>query len=348
MKVIRPIAYHDLPALERLAVVSGGSLTTLPANRDHLSEIIGKTQQSLKLNDQHDQGYNFHFVLEDSDSGELLGISGIESKAGITSPFYSYRIAKVMHRSRELQINNPVPTLTICQDLAASTRLCTLFLAPEHRSRSNHQLLSRSRFMFMALHRQLFADQCIAELQGVNDEQGKSPFWESLGRHFFSMELSRATYLAGINFKGFIASLMPQQPIYTTLLGEDAQQALGKPRADVLANRLLLEQEGFEFQNHIDIFDAGPTLEICTDNIHTFSAITETTALSGENNGAEPYLISNSKCADYRCVIANLTPQEPLLNNDQMNILNVNSGDNIQLSPLYQEHLIQEQSHQDH
>jgi arginine N-succinyltransferase len=32
-------------------------------------------------------------------------------------------------------------------------------------------------------------------MRGISDEQGHSPFWESLGRHFFKMEFSQADYL---------------------------------------------------------------------------------------------------------------------------------------------------------
>jgi len=37
MLVLRPLAFHDLAGLERLAVISGGRMTTLPDNRDHLT-----------------------------------------------------------------------------------------------------------------------------------------------------------------------------------------------------------------------------------------------------------------------------------------------------------------------
>ncbi|RRJ84967.1 arginine N-succinyltransferase [Aestuariirhabdus litorea] len=336
MLVIRPIDYHDLPALERLAVVSGGSLTTLPAHREHLNDLIGATRQSLRAEDEaHPR--SFHFVLENTESRELLGISGIETRIGVTSPFYSYRMAEFTHTSKQLQIRNTVGTLSICQDLAGSSRLCTLFLAPEHRNALNHQLLSRARLLFMALHRSLLAKRCIAELQGVLDEEGKSPFWESLGRHFFSMELSRATFLAGINFKGFIASLMPQQPIYIPLLGKTAQDSLGKPRSDIASNKQLLEMEGFSFSDHIDIFDGGPTLEIDTDQIATFQQIRRTTASVGRHGSDErvPSLVSNCGFSDYRCLIATLSPLAPQLTTEQMAALNIGPDDPIQITPCH-------------
>ncbi|MCL6414493.1 arginine N-succinyltransferase [Aestuariirhabdus sp. Z084] len=350
MLIIRPIDYHDLPALERLAVVSGGSLTTLPAHREYLNDLIGNTQQSLRTSSNVGDNLSFHFVLEDSARNELLGISGIECRIGMNSPFYSYRMSTVSHSSHELNVQNQVGTLTICQDLAGSTRLCTLFLAPEHQNSQNHQLLSRARLLFMALHRSLFSDRCIAELQGQVNAEGQSPFWESLGRHFFSMPLSRATFLAGINFKGFIASLMPQQPIYIPLLAEAAQNALGAPRNDIKSNKVLLEMEGFRFKDHIDIFDGGPTLEVDTDQLETLHQVDRTTFIVSGNdssqvtsastgNGSDdvikPYLVSNCNFDQFRCLVTELPEKQPILSLEQMKVLMIDEGEAVQITPCH-------------
>lgn len=66
-----------------------------------------------------------------------------------------------------------------------SSELCTLFLDPEWRKEGNGYLLSKSRFMFMAAFRDKFNDKVVAEMRGVIDEHGYSPFWQSLGKRFF-------------------------------------------------------------------------------------------------------------------------------------------------------------------
>ncbi len=233
MLIVRPVTFADLTALEQLAVVAGGSMSTLPANRDHLSEMIAATQQSLRSEPQHPGGETYHFVLEDTQSHEIIGIAGINSSVGIESPFYSYRIEQVVHASSDLQIHNRIPALHLCQDHTGSSSLCSLFLAPKHRTTDNINLLSRSRMLFMASHRQRFADCTLVELQGIQDDNHKSPFWEAIGRHFFSMDFSQANYLTGIQNKSFIANLMPHYPVYVPLLPESAQAVIGKPRPDI-------------------------------------------------------------------------------------------------------------------
>ena len=105
-------------------------------------------------------------------------------------------------------------------------------------------------------------------MRGKLDADSRSPFWEGLGRHFFSMEYSTADYLTGIGQKSFVAELMPRHPVYVNLLPESARAVIGEVHDDTRPARALLEQEGFRYEGYVDIFDAGPTLECFRDNIH--------------------------------------------------------------------------------
>ena len=344
MKIVRPITFADLPALEQLAVVAGGSMSTLPANRDHLSEMISATSRALRnegsaadsSNAQPD-GATYHFVLEDTGSGEILGVSGINSAVGLQSPFYSYRIEQVVHASSELQIHNRIPALHLCQDHTGSTSLCSLFLAPQHRNDENRQLLSRARMLFIAAHRQRFADTTLVELQGVQDDDGNSPFWEALGRHFFSMEFSRANYLTGIQSKGFIADLMPHYPVYVPILPPQAQQAIGQARPDIEPIVELLKSEGFEHRGYVDIFDAGPTLEARTDQIRSLrdSHTGQLDAVAGIGNAEAPLqLIAHGELAEFRCLLASLNSQQPTIEPQAAELLSVSAGSTVRICPL--------------
>ena len=48
----------------------------------------------------------------------------------------------------------------------------------------------------------------IAEMRGVIDDQGRSAFWDAVGKHFFEIDFPKADYLSMVN-KKFIADLMP-------------------------------------------------------------------------------------------------------------------------------------------
>ena len=338
MLIVRPVTFADLAGLERLAVISGGSMTTLPANRDHIGELINRTQQSLRKSVEMPGEESYHFVLTDSESGDILGVSGIDATVGISTPFYSYRIDEVIHASSELQIHNRVPALHLCQDYTGSARLCTLFIDQHARSDANLQLISRARMMFIAQQPQRVASRIISELQGIADDQHQSPFWESLGRHFFSMDFTKANYLTGINSKGFIADLMPHYPVYVPMLSAAAKAALGKTRPDQQPVLELLENEGFRFRNYVDIFDAGPTLESRTDDLRSVRgarscqiqvAETQTTA-----NPLETVLISNQQLGEFRCLMTETDPQAPVITPQQAEQLQLQDGDNARLLTL--------------
>ncbi|WP_293267093.1 arginine N-succinyltransferase [Neptunomonas sp.] len=337
MLLIRPLTFADLQGLERLAVVSGGRMTTLPANRDHLNELINRTRQSLRKEVTQYSDESYRFVLEDQTNGEIVGVCGIDASVGMNTPFYSYRVDEVVHASSELQIHNRIPALHLCQDYTGSARLCTLFLDKAYRTEENLNLLSRSRMLFIAEYPERFANKLIAELQGVADSKNRSPFWECLGRHFFNMDFAKANYLTGINSKGFIADLMPHYPVYVPLLSDEAQASLGQPRPDMIEVKKLLEDEGFSYRRYVDIFDAGPTLEARTQDIRTVSLCKkDIIKISNDVSGANQVdvLISNTERENFRCVVTKLDPQQPEITTELATLLHLSNGDDVRIISL--------------
>ncbi len=168
-------------------------------------------------------------------NGSVVGISAIEAAVGLAEPWYNYHVGTQVHASRELDVYTAAPTLFLANDHTGHSELCSLFLDARYRHGKNGPLLAKARLLFIAEFADRFAPKVIAELRGKLDADGKSPFWEGLGRHFFAMEYSRADYLTGIGQKAFIAELMPRHPVYTTLLPADARAAIGEVHADTRA-----------------------------------------------------------------------------------------------------------------
>ncbi|CAG0981924.1 arginine N-succinyltransferase [Burkholderiales bacterium] len=269
MFIVRPIARGDLPAVLALSERTGSGLTTLPASRERLAERIEASIASFAgTSPRADECYMF--VLEDAGSAagsRVAGISAIEAAVGLDEPWYNYRVGTLVHASRALDVYTAVPTLFLSNDHTGHTELCTLFVDQAFRHGHNGPLIAKSRLLFIAEFADRFGDKLIAELRGPLDADGRSPFWEGLGRHFFSMEYSTADYLTGIGQKSFIAELMPKHPVYVNLLPTAARDAIGAVHADTEPARRMLEQEGFRYEGYVDIFDAGPTVEAFRDNV---------------------------------------------------------------------------------
>jgi arginine N-succinyltransferase len=309
MFFVRPIARDDLPAVLALSERTGHGLTTLPADGERLSSRIDRSLASFAgAASRADACYVF--VLVDSTSDRVVGISAIEAAVGLNEPWYNYHVGTIVHASRALSVYTAVPTLFLENDHTGHTELCSLFLDQGFRHAKNGPLLSKSRLLFIAEFADRFAPKVIAELRGKLDADGKSPFWEGLGRHFFAMEYSTADNLTGIGQKSFVAELMPRHPVYVNLLPESARSVIGEVHSDTQPARAMLEQEGFRYEGYIDIFDAGPTVECFRDNIH---AVRGSRVLPVEIGEGEPvpdnlrrdvvWLVTNRRFEGYRALL---------------------------------------------
>ena len=315
MFFVRPIARDDLPAVFALTERTGAGLTSLPANRERLAERIDRSLASFAgQSTRADECYVF--VLVDSTDDRVVGICAIEAAVGLAEPWYNYHVGTLVHASRALDVYTVAPTLFLANDHTGSSELCSLFLDQAFRRGHNGPLLAKSRFLFVAEFPERFAPKLIAEMRGRLDAQGRSPFWEGLGRHFFSMEYSTADYLTGIGQKSFIAELMPRHPVYVNLLPEAARAAIGEVHRDTEAARKLLEQEGFRYEGYVDIFDAGPTLECFRDDINAVRqsdvfpvALGEADPVPDDRVESVPWLVSNRKFADFRALAVNAPPR---------------------------------------
>ena len=333
MMLIRPIESRDLPALIRFAEESGHGFTSLPKDAGHLQARIESAEAAFASSDTGQHSYLF--VMEDSDTGEVVGTSGIESEVGMEDSLYHYHLSKVVHASRELGIHNSVDVLSLCNDYTGVSEICTLFLTPNARQRYNGYLLSRFRFMYMAQHRECFSDTVIAEMRGVSDEMGRSPFWGWLQNHFFSIDLADAVYRVGMGQKSFIAELMPSYPVYTSLLDEPAQAVIGKVHQQTAPALKMLEREGFEWRRYIDPFDAGPTVEAKLEKIKTVanSRVRSVRVVEQASADAVDVLVANGERAGFRATIAAATicsdTGELSISADVADLLNVESGSSV-------------------
>ena len=339
MLVLRPCRMSDLPSVERIAAASAVGITSLPPDHERLYEKIRNSSHSFNSDVDVNGEEVYFFVLEDAESGDIVGTSGIAASAGFHDRFYSYRNEIIVHASQELGVSNKIHSLHLCHDLTGLSLLTSFYIDPKYHHTQWPQLLSRARLLFMIEHPQRFADKLAAENPGVCDDNGDSPFWNAVGRRFFNMEYPQAERLSGGRSKTFIAELMPQYPIYVPLLPADAKLAIGQlhPVAELPFSILL--EEGFEADTYIDIFDGGPTVEARISTLRSVAANRRLrVTLDAPAIGTPaPYLIANTATSDFRATIGNVvvTADEILsLSPALADHLEVASGDDVRVTPL--------------
>jgi arginine N-succinyltransferase len=268
---IRPIAEGDLDELQTIARETGVGFTSLPDNRDFLAARIATAMSAFEERTPVDQRLYF-FVLEDEVQGRLAGCCAIDGQVGREIPFYHYRLGTLAHSSLQLDLHRTIDTLFLNSDHTGDAEVASLFLRPAYRGNDrrhqrNGALLSMMRWLFMAEFRDRFPDKVLAEMRGVFGEDGKSPFWQCLGSHFFPLDFEEADRLTGLGKKSFIGELMPKFPIYTPFLSEEARACIGRVHVQTRPALAMLEKEGLRWEGYIDIFDGGPTVEAYIDDV---------------------------------------------------------------------------------
>ncbi|ASP37291.1 arginine N-succinyltransferase [Bacterioplanes sanyensis] len=305
MLVVRPIQASDYQSLRHIAIESGPGFTSLVDDPDLLQSKIERAQRSFAsdISEPGDQGYLL--VLEDTDTGEVVGTTAIEAAVGLKTPLYHYHVGKSMHQSTQLGIQSIVTTLTVCNNYMGCSELCSLYLLAGHRRGLAGRLLSKVRFLLMAQHPQRFSDFVIAQMLGVADEEGRSPFWSWLEQHFIKLDFSTASRMVGSGDKGFVPELMPRHPIYTNLLGDEAQAVIGKVHQNTEPALRMLHNEGFNHRGYIDLFDAGPTVEAPLSSIKSVrDSIVAQVEFRPDVSGDQRVMVSNTGLTDFRALIS--------------------------------------------
>ena len=301
--IVRPVKVSDLPALMTLVEQAGPGFTTLPANEDRLAHRVRWAQRAFAEQVERADA-DYLFVLED-DEQRVVGVSAMAGAVGLREPWYNYRLGVTVSSAPDLGIQRQIPTLFLNNELTGQSELCSLFLRHDQRIGSNGRLLSLGRLLFVAEFPHLFGEKMIAELRGSADENGCSPFWDSLGRHFFQMDFTHADHLSGLGNKAFIAELMPRQPLYTCLLTEQAQAAIGQTHPNTQPALKILQAEGFAHKGYIDIFDGGPVIEAPIRSIRTVRDSLELTLSLGTPDEQAPlWLIHNRRLENCRITAA--------------------------------------------
>lgn len=337
MLVVRTIKEQDIDGLLELANRVGSGMTTFKPDRKALSQRVAIACASF-AEQIAPQQRDYLFVMEDTDAKRVVGVCAIKAAVGLDEPFYNYRIGTLVHSSKELKVFSRMETLYLSNDLTGCAELCSLFLHPEYRQGNNGRLLSKSRFMFIAQFPHLFPERLIAEMRGYQRPDGSSPFWNSLGRHFFKMDFDRADDLTALGKKSFIAELMPRHPLYVAYLPQEAQEVIGVVHVDTAPARRLLEQEGMHYEGYVDIFDAGPVLQARVSELRALRESRQVNVQAAETEAAEemPALVSNTSLRDFRVIAAPVRAERSrlALSNAQQALLDRHVGEPVRIMSL--------------
>ena len=283
--VMRPARLDDFDELMEMAEESGPGFTSLPVDEGIISGRLKKSVASFAGEVDPIEYGKYLMMLENTETGEIGGCSAVKAGTGIDAPFFNYRIITLAQASLAADRRFDMDALVLTNEFVGFTEVGTLFVREGHRGNGIGRLTAQARYLLMATQPERFGDMVLAELRGVVDKDGKTPFWDHLGRPFFRMEFVEADYLSATTNNQFILDLMPKYPIYVDLLPPEAREVIGRCHADGVGAMKLLEWEGFRFERVVDIFDGGPMVVAQRELIRTIREARVVTFEAGEAEG---------------------------------------------------------------
>ena len=328
LPLIRSVCLNDIDAVLRLAQAGGSGLTNLPPDRDALTRRIEAAVRAIADPAARQEGAAIMLVAEHG--GAIVATGMIFARVGAEWPFYSYRVTRQAAVSRAIGRTKEQRLLNLVNDFDGETEVGGLFVDTAQRGLAIGRAMARSRYLFIARHRDWFGRRVIAELRGWQDSEGRSPVWDAIGRHFYDMDFQEADRTGAIQGNQFIADLGPRYPIYMSMLPEPARTALGRPHDDGRPARDMLLSEGFCDDGYVDIFDGGPTLVAEIDAVRSVRDMTAVT-LADIGSGGGRVLACAGKGANFRVAAGGLTGTT--IDETLARALGVGPGDEIGVVP---------------
>ncbi len=250
--VLRAIEKQDLAAFSELAHQAGAGMTTLPKDDKLLAEKLDKA--ALSFEGKAEQP-DYLFVLENQESKEICGVSGIRAKLGSHHPMVLYRIEK-----ENVSTGKTITKLEPFSIRDGPSEICTLYLAKNQRKAGLAPLLILARYLYIAKEPQRFTKRLCSNLRGYS-EKDSCLFWDYVHKPLTGLSFKEASELYAKD-ECALMTLLKQNTLYLERFPQILQDSLGLCHPNTEPAARWLEQEGFSFDQEIHILDGGPKLSV--------------------------------------------------------------------------------------
>jgi arginine N-succinyltransferase len=333
MLVVRAARAADHDAFVELAAAAGPGFTSLALEDEALNAKLVRSEKAFEgaYSDPADCAYQL--MLEDSESGQVLGTSAVKAMVGVKKPYFDFKVFTFAQASTEAARRFDMDAMLLVNDFAGATEVGSLFVRDGLRGTGAGRLVAQSRYMLVGADRSRFGKRILSELRGVVDANGDSIFFEHVTRPFFRMTFEEADRLSAATDNQFILDLMPNHLIYLDLLPKGVREVIGQTHPHGAGALKLLEREGFRYERYVDIFDGGPLVSCGMDEVATLRdsrLMTVAGDCAGERTRA---LVSNDRLADFRCVSTEIAlgDAEIALDEEARRALDVASGETVRI-----------------
>lgn len=335
---VRPSQLNDLEELFDLSKQFG--LLNLPADRSRLLNKLEISQSSFR-GELPKSDSEYIFVLEDCEAQKVIGSSLIIAKHGTPDvPHNAFKVFKKNHYSEDLGIGFIHQVLQLKLDTDGPTEIGGLLVDKSYRSRPEKlgRLMSLSRFLYIRKFAERFENRIHCELTPPLTPEGRSEFWEALGRRFTGLPYQEADLFSQTH-KEFIGSLFPTNDIYLALLDTKARAVLGRVGEETKPAQHLLESLGFNYLEEVDPFDGGPHYGCLRQEVKVIKNAKDLKVTQFNSpNFKDIYLVSSYVDEEFICVRchADIRDDKIMLAPGFQKVLNISENELVQVSPFNQ------------
>jgi len=338
--ILRPVDSGDLNALVGLAGLLDS--VNLPDDREFLEARIESSVRSFADAVEDWRAGIYLFVLEDTETGRVVGTSMILAKNGRPGvPYFWLAETTEERRSAELGRRFVHTKLQLHSTEDGPTEIGGLILDPAYRNHAEKcgKALSIVRFAYISMHPEYFEREIIAEMLSPFVAPGVNRLWDAFGARFTGLPYREADHLSSRS-KDFIGDLFPRDPVYTTLFPEEVQSEIGKTGEMAVAALRILEKIGFHYLNQVDPFDGGPYYGAAREAI---TPVRERRQLVLPGEIFEPAVEADATLAllaaegkhGFRATVVPLDRAgAPLVSKECREALGVGGGDRVHVTPL--------------
>ncbi len=335
---VRRCHLDDLEGLSNLT--KQFDLLNLPSDRNRLLQKLEKSEASFR-GDLDKEDSEYIFVLEELESQTIIGSSLIMAKHGSEKiPHSSFEVLKKNHFSDDLGIGFIHKVLKLKINTNGPTEIGGLLVDRSYRTRPEKlgKLISLSRFLYIAQAPNRFEDNILCEFTPPLTEQGRSEFWEAVGRRFTGLPYQEADLFSQTH-KEFITSLFPEQEIYLCLLDTPARASIGRVGEQTKPAQHLLESVGFEYLKEVDPFDGGPHYGCHKNKIEVIKSAKQMRLKEFSNPVyKEPVMISSLSPdgTDFYCIsaVADIRDDEIMIAPHQFKLIDSVLGESVLVAPF--------------
>jgi arginine N-succinyltransferase len=333
--VVRAVRHEDLNQLTDLA--KQFNLLNLPGDRKVLQSKIEKSVGSFAGEFSKSKS-EYLFVIEDIEEQFVCGSSLIMAKHGTEEvPHSFFKIVKRSHYSEDLGIGFIHQVLQFQTDEDGPTEIGGLLVDRSYRKRPEKlgKQISLSRFLYMGLHPERFEKRILCELTPPLTDEGRSEFWEALGRRFTGLPYQEADVLSQ-SHREFISSLFPTQDIYMALLDAKARAVLGRVGEHTKPAQHLLESIGFNYIDEVDPFDGGPHYAVDTAEAGPIKLGKNVKVAEFKDASYKSIGLIGCRSEDFRAALVSydLRGNEVAIPVKMKSVLEVDVGEDVFLSPF--------------